>query len=214
MERISLIDGKEILGNDFIGPNELNAICGLMGLKKIDFSSLPELVLTKTELRSIKENNSILFAVNNKMESGEQLSIASLRNSLGLDSIEKVGFYNQDWYLKEAFYAKEFEAPFWALLPKNIPSVSRAKIPSNSDPSVTLPSALLVSYLFFIYYFHTKGTLLWKNDYIWCSDVDHNGDMVYVGRYEDPAGINQNGFSIHRHLKISEAYGFLNVKIY
>ncbi len=214
MERISVIDAKEMLGNDFIGPNELNAICSLIGVKKIDFGSLPELVLTKTELLSIKENNCILFVVNNKMETGEQLSIASLRNSIGLDSIKKVGFYNQDWYLKEAFFANEFEAPFWAVLPKKIPSESRAKIPSNSDPSTTLPSALLVSYLFFVYYFHTKNTILWKNDYIWCSDVDHKGDMIYVGRYEDPAGINQNGFSIHRHLKISEAYGFLNVKIY
>ena len=214
MERVTPMSAKEILGIDFIGPEELNVFRHSIGLKMIEAGNFPELLLTEAELLSIKENNCILFAVNNRMETDQLLSIASLRNAIGLDSAEKIGFYNQDWYLKEAFYAKEFEAPFWALLPKNIPSVSRAKIPSNSDPSVTLPSALLVSYLFFIYYFHTKGTLLWKNDYIWCSDVDHNGDMVYVGRYEDPAGINQNGFSIHRHLKISEAYGFLNVKIY
>jgi hypothetical protein len=214
MERVTPMSAKEILGIDFIGPEELNVFRHSIGLKMIEAGNFPELLLTEAELLSIKENNCILFAVNNRMETDQLLSIASLRNAIGLDSAEKIGFYNQDWYLKEPFYHQKLEAPCWTILPKEIPSASRAQIPSRANASIGLPSALLVSYLFFAYYFHTNGTFLWKHDYIWCSDDDHNGDMIYVGRYEDPAGINQNGFSIHRHLKISEAYGFLNVKIY
>jgi len=213
MERVTPMSAKEILGIDFIGPEELNVFRHSIGLKMIEAGNFPELLLTEAELLSIKENNCILFAVNNRMETDQLLSIASLRNAIGLDSAEKIGFYNQDWYLKEPFYHQKLEAPCWAILSKEIPSASRAQIPSRANASIGLPSALLVTYLFFAYYFHTNGTFLWKHDYIWCSDDDHNGDMIYVGRYEDPAGINQNGYSIHRHLKISSLYGYFSGRV-
>jgi len=62
-----------------------------------------------------------------------------------------------------------------------------------------------------VYYFHTQGGLLWKSDFIWCSDKDKNGDQIYVGRYRDPLGVNKNGFNIHRHLKIRNYYGLAPV---
>jgi hypothetical protein len=214
MERAFYLTAKDILGIDFIGPDELNAICHSIGLKKIDSVNFPELLLTEDELHIIKGNNCILFAVNNLMETGELISIATLRKAIRQDGgAGNIGFYNQDWYIKELFYSKQIESPFWAVLPKEIPLESRKKIPSDSDPSITLPSAIMVSYLFFVYYYHSNGTLLWKNDYIWCDDIDHNQDMIYVGRYEDPAGINQNGFSIHRHLKISPLYGYFSGRV-
>ena len=49
--------------------------------------------------------------------------------------------------------------------------------------------------------------MLWRHDFIWCDDSDHNGDRIYTGRYIDPNGINKNGFNIHRHLSIRPCYG-------
>ena len=43
--------------------------------------------------------------------------------------------------------------------------------------------------------------------FIWCNDVDANGDRIYVGRYFDPLGISKNGFSVHRQLRIKNNYG-------
>lgn len=53
--------------------------------------------------------------------------------------------------------------------------------------------------------------MLWKHDFVWCSDMDHNGDRIYVGKYHDISGVNKNGFSIHRHLALRECYASINL---
>lgn len=60
--------------------------------------------------------------------------------------------------------------------------------------------------LYFFAYYHVRKELLWYHDFIWCHDIDHNGDRIYIGKYHDVDGVNKNGFSIHRHLALRNCY--------
>ena len=60
-------------------------------------------------------------------------------------------------------------------------------------------------------YFYTNRKILWPYDFIWCSDFDHNGDRIYVGKYHDIDGVNKDGFSIHRHLALRICYASINI---
>lgn len=48
--------------------------------------------------------------------------------------------------------------------------------------------------------------MLWYHDFVWCEDLDHNGDRIYVAKYHDVDVINKNGFRIHRHLALRPCY--------
>jgi hypothetical protein len=118
-------------------------------------------------------------------------------------------FYNQDWYLKENFIDDTLENK-WYLIRKNVFEDTRAMQPNELiEKGISLPSAILCTYTFFSYYCYNKD-LLWKYDFVWCSDMDHNGDRIYVGKYRDIDGINKNGFSIHRHLALRDCYSAIN----
>ena len=117
-------------------------------------------------------------------------------------------FYPQDWYDKEPFMNKSFESGEYTIS-KKILETSRGKSPSvHNLHEQKLYPASLIAYIFIIHYKAT-GTILWPNDYIWCNDFDSNGDQIYVGRYYDPLGLSNTGFSIHRHLTIKENYGWV-----
>lgn len=62
-----------------------------------------------------------------------------------------------------------------------------------------------VNYLLKVIIFSHDQYLLY-HDFVWCVDVDHNGDRIYVGKYHDIDGINKNVFSIHRHLALRQCY--------
>jgi hypothetical protein len=120
-------------------------------------------------------------------------------------------FYNQDWYLKEKF-AKDINLDFkWYLIKKTVNKDTRGKNPEDIlrlfKNKESFPLTVLTAFTFFAYYLLNKGEILWKHDFIWCSDKDANGDRVYTGRYLDPKNINKNGFNIHRHLSIGTCYG-------
>ena len=77
------------------------------------------------------------------------------------------------------------------------------------NEKIKYPTANLCIYLFFLNYAVNK-TILWQNDYVWCSDLDSNGDNIYVGRYYDINKVSKDGFSIHRHLKLKSNYGSID----
>lgn len=116
-------------------------------------------------------------------------------------------FYPQDWYEKESFM-DEYFMPGEYTIPKSIIKSSRGKNPKGAPGTKkTLYPASLVAYTFISLY-KAHNEILWPNDYIWCTDLDSNGDQIYVGRYYDPLGLSKDGFSIHRHLTIKENYGW------
>ena len=204
MERTtSLAEAKQALGSNFIGPDELTLIADKMGIKVP--SKIPIIAYNLEELKD-KQEDYILILGSSQMDNGEPLTLKTLRDRFGIDpDVSEPCFYNQDWYLNEKFIEKPLKSK-WYLIRKNIFQESRGKNPDEIKISYSFPSAIICAYSFFVYWFHNYDCL-WKNDFVWCNDVDANGDRIYVARYYDPAAISKNGFSIHRHLRIRENYG-------
>lgn len=143
------------------------------------------------------------------MKNGEFITLKTLRDHFGVNpDVSEPCFYNQDWYLKEKFFKKSI-ATKWFLVRKNVLEESRGKNPDKIKDQYFFPSAILCAYSFFVYWYHAN-LYLWKHDFVWCKDIDHNGDKIYVGKYIDIDGVNKNRFSIHRHLSIRSFYGSIN----
>lgn len=204
MERKILDDAKELFGNNFIGGDEIIKFFKIIGLN-IENISIPEINYSLDLLKQCSKDYILILGfskINN-----ESISIRFLRERFGVDpDLFEPCFYNQDWYLNERFIDNTLENR-WYLIKKNIIEESRAVQPQFLlDQQIHFPSVTLCTYTFFAYYFQ-NNEFLWHYDFIWCNDVDHNGDRVYVGKYLDIDGVNKNGFSIHRHLALRECYG-------
>jgi len=208
MERRTDVEvARKIFGDDFIGYEEISKIATEIGIRLP--KNVPEIQFTETELK-IHSNDCILILGVDCMADGKALTISNLRHRFGTDAEKhEPCFYNQDWYLKEDFMDRILECK-WYLIKKNIIHESRAVAPDILDKKFNFPQAVLCTYVFYIYWFHNH-TALWKYDFVWCSDHDHNGDIIYVGKYSDIDEVNKNGFSIHRHLALRDCYGAVEV---
>lgn len=191
---------KKIMGNNFIGPDELAKIQSSFPVLIPD--DIPEIEFSEQELAECRDTHVLILCVE-LFADGKPINIIEIKNIIEKD--ERVCFYNQDWYLKERFVKKELSKK-WCLISKNILGQSRGMVPDNSS---RLFKAIELTYTFFVYFFVSEGNILWKNDYVWCSDIDDKGDQIYVGRYVDASGLNADGFEIHRHLKIKLNYGIV-----
>lgn len=216
MERkTKLITAKKLFGKNFIGYDELYTIRKEMGIlvPSIDINQVPDIPYPE-ELLTKLSNDYILILGSQFYQDKSPLTIMKLREHFGIDPhISEPCFYNQDWYLNEKFANQKHLENKWYLIKKNVYEEGRGKSPQEikNTHKILFPSAILACYTFFTYYFVNNGEILWKYDYIWCEDYDHNGDQIYVGRYEDPDGINKNGFSIHRHLAIRRGYSYIDI---
>ena len=134
-----------------------------------------------------------------------------MREVFGINpDVSEPCLYNQDWYMHEDFMDTLLNNQ-WYLIKKDVLEESRAVMPIDlMNHGINFPSAILCGYTFFAYYF-ANNELLWNHDFLWCQDVDHNGDRIYVGKYNDIDGINKNGFSIHRYLSLRSCYTSVNV---
>jgi hypothetical protein len=209
MERRNIIKYKNLFGNNFLGPEELNLIYSKLGISKINEIEVPD-VPFDIELLEKKKNTHILILFYPIEFNNSGLSLIKLINTIGFSN-GKVSFYNQDWYHNEPFANKQYFENKWLLIGIDLLNESRGRMPENlyiRSENINLFSALQLAYTFFAIYFINKR-ILWKNDFIWTSDFDSNNDKIYVGRFFDPKGIANPGFSIHRHLKINENYGIL-----
>jgi len=204
---------KKILGNDFIGPEELSRIKNNLGiLDPYSYRKIPDIDFSIKNISSLR-GKAILILGSPKMNRGKKLTLNNLRSQLGFDpKVKEPCFYNQDWYLNEDFSKKTSLDLKWYLLKKNVDDKTLSKDPEiiskNMASNHRYPSAILTAYTFFSYYFLNKK-ILWSSNFIWCSDKDHHGDRIYVGRYIDPEKVNKNGFNIHRHLSITSIYGLV-----
>lgn len=206
MERATIEDAKRIFKNNFIGIDELNSVAKVIGIQ-IPVHN-PDIPYNLDTLSKYKDDY-ILILGTSKLRTGEDLNLLSLRNTFGLiEQSDQPCFYNQDWYLEEDFM-KETLLNKWYLVRKNVIDETRSKQPAEIlNNNITFPSAILCAYTFFIYYF-VNNIVLWSDDFIWCSNIDHNNDRIYVGKYYN--SLNNNGFSIHRHLSLRNCYGALSV---
>ncbi|WP_292270522.1 hypothetical protein [Butyricimonas sp.] len=207
------IEAKDLFINNFIGVTELKRLFQRLG-HNIDWDAIDmPIPFNDMELVEAAKDGYILVLVPPCYDEGG-LSIRIFREVFGINpDQEGPCFYNQDWYLNEDFIDFTIE-PNWYLLQKNPSDDTRAVMPDvilASKKEMIFPSAMLCTYTFFAYRL-AYGENLWETDFVWCSDLDHNGDRIYVGKYHDVDGINRDGFSIHRHLKLRPCYSAIFVR--
>lgn len=199
---------KQLFGSNFIGKEELKPFFLALGFKDVDIQEC-QIDYDDSALQNAARNGYILIYGINNIE-GKYLTLRLFRDVFGVDPEKSEPcLYNQDWYLSESFIDKKLDTR-WYLIQKDVIEETRAVMPGDlMQQGVIFPSAILCGYTFFAYYY-SQNQYLWWHDFVWCSDVDHNGDRIYVGKYHDVDGINKNGFSIHRHLALRNCYASVN----
>lgn len=216
MERTELTRLKSLFGSNLLGPDELQPLVsrwgkatgrrGLLGnLAHCAPPRLetPPLNYSWADLESHAKDYILVMGI--PTISGIPVTLRNLREVFGIDPEQQEPcFYNQDWYLNESFLDTKLENR-WYLLKKDVFESSRAELPDKLSKEISFPSAVLCAYTFFAYYLYYKQPL-WYHDFVWCCDLDHNGDRIYVGKYHDIDGVNKNGFSVHRHLALRPCY--------
>ena len=189
-----------------MGGNMLGTVESLPLLSRLSVTGIsePEVPYSVPTLEKVVQTHLLIL--------GQGVTIRRIRDVFGCDpDVSEPCFYNQDWYLEQKFMDEPL-APSWFLLQKKVPEITRAAPPvAILKNGIRLPSAVQCAYAFFAYYLATGGRKLWEYDFVWCSDADHNGDRIYVGKYTDIDGVNKSGFSIHRHLSLRPCYGAVSV---
>lgn len=204
-KKIAVEQAKTIMGKNFIGAEEIRKI----DLIKFDVpADVPGIPFTTAELEAKKDDYVLILGIG-RLANGKLTTIRNLRDIIGKDpNIIEPCFYNQDWYDKEEFIDFPMKDG-WFLIRKDVYEESRAIQPAELIKEYKFPSAICCAYAFFVSWL-SCGLKLWIHDFVWCSDTDHNGDRVYVGKYHDIDGVNKNGFSIHRHLALRLCYGCID----
>ena len=189
----------------------------IIGLDELKTAGIPGLLLPPAappvpfsgpELERRGDDYLLVLGVSS-FSDGTPVTIRNLRKRFGMDpEVSEPCFYNQDWYEKEAFIDIPMEDG-WFLIRKNVYENSRAVQPAELMKEYAFPPAVRCAYAFFAAWF-ALGIRLWEHDFVWCSDTDHNGDRIYVGKYHDIDGVNKNGFSVHRHLALRPCYGCID----
>ncbi len=205
MKKEELKELQKLFGSNFIGPEQVGRLLTAMALPNISDEDIPEMNYSMDILTS--KADGFLLVMGYSGCEALPLNIIRFRDTFGVDPEKKEPcLYNQDWYLSEDFVRRTLEKR-WYLIKKDVMEDSRAVMPAELlEKNITFPSAILCTFTFFAYYF-AYGQHLWYHDFVWCSDLDHNGDRIYVGKYNDVDGVNKNGFSIHRHLALRPCYG-------
>ncbi len=188
-----------------IGPSELAGLSRL----NVGVQDAPTVPFSAEVLAAHAQTHVLIFTPKTFAD-GTPITLIALREKFGVDPTKSEPcFYNQDWYVQEDFAMKTALDGQWHLIAKNVLEEARAKRPEQIEATLSskesFPTAVTSAFAFFAYWLMT-GEVLWKYDFVWNSDVDHNGDRIYTGRYEDPTGINKKGFNVHRHLALRQFY--------
>ncbi len=205
MKKTTFDEAYGIMGDNIIGPDELSIIDNMQftldGVK-------PFIPFEKREIEKKKDEYLLIYAAD-RFGNKKSVTIRNMKETLGENPNQyEPCFYNQDWYENEKFIDVKISEG-WFFIRRELYEESRAVIPEKLNRIYVFPSAIECTYAFFVAWL-TRGIKLWENDFVWCSDRDHNGDRIYVGRYYDEDGINKNGFNIHRHLGLRNCYGCID----
>lgn len=208
MERTTIDEAKVIFGDNFLGLDELSYFFKRFHPLGNSDVEIPEIPWDKNILDKLAHNYLLILGI--PSWGGVDINIRNLRNCFGINpEISEPCFYNQDWYLNENFIDECLELK-WYLIRKSAYSETRAIDPNVLlEHQIKFPSAILCCYTFLAAWL-SRNIKLWEYDFVWCSDVDHNGDRIYVGKYTDIDGINKNGFSVHRHLALRPCYSAID----
>lgn len=130
-------EAKEILGNDFLGPEEIKAAF----LDQVEISEVPSIPFSKEELEKARELEQMLILRIDKAKDGSDLTMEKIHSILNgkIKDGAKV-LYSVDWYKDEEFYKKDKPEPSWAL-------VSKEAVPDSSNKNYLEQTEILANYL-------------------------------------------------------------------
>ena len=193
------------MGKNIIDQEGLSRVSNL----KFDFTCDDNVVPFSEKELMEKSKDYLLIYGCSRFEDGKKVNITNLKSIFGDDPSKNTPcFYFQDWYNNESFINIQMHEG-WFLIRKSVFEDSRSVLPSELSKIYVFPSAIKCAYSFFVAWL-VLGEKLWYHDFVWCSDVDHNGDRIYVGKYNDVDGVNRDGFSIHRHLSLRQCYACID----
>ena len=139
IEKLELALAKEILGQDFLGPDEVKAAFN----DQLEIGEVPPLHFTPKELERAKELGQMLVLRVGKFADGRLLTMKGIGEVLG-DKTKDNGkvYLNTDWYKNEKFFTDDTEAieTCWAL-------VSKETVENSTNKNYLEQTDLLVDYL-------------------------------------------------------------------
>lgn len=163
---------RKIMGKNFFGIEEAIKYFGVQPKKN---ERLSVIEWTEEELRKVSDTH-VLVAV-------FPLSILEIRRRC----VARNFFYSHEdaWYETQAF-AREKGETGWALVRKTPVPNSTSKTWQEQQVLLSkeeeTPTACVMVYTIIGHYLAT-GERLFENVYVRCSDVDSDGDRVYVGQF-------------------------------
>lgn len=174
---------REIMGRNLFGVEEATKHFGVSPTRQ-QLAVLSEIPFTEAVLQSCKDTH-VLVAV-------FPLSILEIR---GRVKRELFNSHDDAWYNSQAF-AKDKGVVGWHLVRKTPVANSTSKSWSEQQALLTkdeaTPTARVMTYMIIGHYLAT-GERLFRNLYVRCSEVDSDGDRVYVGRFDG------GGLSVSRY---------------
>jgi hypothetical protein len=203
---IPVSEVEKMFGKRYLGPEAFASSSPF----RFAINEIPKIPYAEETLKRYAETHLLVFGPS-AFADGTPVTLNAFRTLLGVDpAAGEPCMYNQDWYLRELFAAERTPGERWHLIQKDAREDLRTKQPDDIQASLagneSFPSAITCALAFFTYWYATGGERLWNHDFVWCNDRDHNGDRIYVGRYEDPTGVNKNGFNVHRYLTLRSSY--------
>ena len=139
VERRELQEAKEILKEDFLGPEAVEKAFGI----KLSPEEIPEIPFSKEDLEKAKELGQFLILRADKAPDGEPLTMKKmdelLQPTFNKENEGKI-LFNTDWYENEDFSTKETPQARWSL-------VSKEAIPDSLDKNYLEQTETLVEYI-------------------------------------------------------------------
>jgi DNA-directed RNA polymerase subunit RPC12/RpoP len=181
---------KEIMGNNFLGPERLNK-CFNIQLTKEELLKIP---FSDETLEECKDTHILFLGINHDKE-GKPLTINRFREMFPADGQPKFYSY-KSWYDNEKFATKETPEFRWYLIRKLILEESRDKTYEKQQKLLKENEEIerAVVYIYgMLLMFKATGKRLFEHDWVWCRDVNSGGKRVHIN------GFNSNGLNINNY---------------
>jgi hypothetical protein len=175
-----------------------------------EFSGM-ELARWQTVASGLPDSSVLCFPT---PESNSGLNLLNLRKLLGVDPWHPPSFFDHPWYLTESFGHTPC-APGWHVIETSVSPESLEQSfawhRTAHPPNVTLPTAVEVVLMLFLYY-AVFGEQLLNRKHTWCADEASLGRFVTVGAFgrngvfisSHPPAFSSRGLGLCRSFKLPE----------
>ena len=129
IEGVTMIEAKEIMGVNFFGPEEVNAVLGLEFPK----GRIPEITFSKEVLENLKDTHQLILyggGYRKIPETGGYFGVNGQEFDARLQNKKKDGtklLYDVDWYKNEEFFTRDSSELQWKIVSKDLIPNSTSK---------------------------------------------------------------------------------------